>query len=180
MFLSLGAVPPREARRFALSFSIRLFSPSCNSWVFSLIPVNLAALSKIFSSRFSVVLMHTSLHINVHPSSFYRTISWGSQLRAVASNAVSTVRKNGEAKICWIFSSLRRFPVSLACIIPSGDKYGSEPFQDGSTKSIRFPCRQIQIEWSLKSTVFTMKVNEDEMITWNWAKKLKKSVAKQI
>ena len=70
MLSSLGDVPPRDARRLALSFSIRLLSPSCNNWVFSLIPVSLAALAKISSSMLSVVLMQTSLHQNVHSSIF--------------------------------------------------------------------------------------------------------------
>jgi len=67
--LSFGALPPREARRRALSFSIRLRKPSWSNRVFSLIPVSFAAFSNKASSKFNVVLMHIYMHECVHPSS---------------------------------------------------------------------------------------------------------------
>src|SRR5512145_699718 len=51
------SVPPRSARRRALSFAIRASNPKRTNEVFSLTPVNLAALFRRDSSMLSVVLI---------------------------------------------------------------------------------------------------------------------------
>ena len=56
------SVPPSLARRLLLSRAIRDSNPSRTKAVFSLMPVNRDASSKILSSMFSVVLMCMSMH----------------------------------------------------------------------------------------------------------------------
>ena len=56
------SVPPNLARRRLLSRAIKDSSPSRTKAVFSLMPVNRDASSKISSSMFSVVLMCMSMH----------------------------------------------------------------------------------------------------------------------
>ena len=58
----LGMVPPRAARRFALSLSMRAVRPARTSAVFSFMPVSSPARSTRRSSILSVVLMHISMH----------------------------------------------------------------------------------------------------------------------
>jgi len=61
--LRLFSVPPRAARRLALSRAIKASSPIRTSDVFSATPVNLAALRSRESSMFSVVFIWVSMDI---------------------------------------------------------------------------------------------------------------------
>jgi hypothetical protein len=54
------SVPPKAANLLALSLAIRASRPSLTRAVFSLIPVNSAALANNVSSMFKVVLMMSS------------------------------------------------------------------------------------------------------------------------
>lgn len=62
MDLDLGELPPSFASRLELSLAINVRSHSCNSWVFSVMPVNFDAFSYSTSSMFNVVLMHIGMH----------------------------------------------------------------------------------------------------------------------
>ena len=56
------SVPPRSARRFALSSVIKASSPMWTREVFSFTPVSLDALFSVPSSILRVVLMHIDMH----------------------------------------------------------------------------------------------------------------------
>jgi hypothetical protein len=68
MLLIFGEDAPSFANLRALSAEIKAFRPSCMSKVFSLIPVSLEAFSKIASSMFNVVLMHTDMDVFAYKS----------------------------------------------------------------------------------------------------------------
>ena len=73
------SVPPRRARRLALSLATSAFNPRRTSVVFSLTPVNSAAFSSNPSSMFNVVLICINMHLS------YANVNGFTSMNALAS-----------------------------------------------------------------------------------------------